>query len=544
MLGKMAAAILALLIVCGGCTDKNYAGPPRNADEALLHLDQTMERAEEIDIAKRHRLDSLKKRLNHSHTPRERYRELARLFSEYRSYSMDTLLEISRQCEREALDLADDSLLYDAYIMEAESYKGVGEYASALAMLGKIPPEWREKFKRRILNRYCSIYYSLTEHSSTDEDLRFNSTKLNSYRDSIIAMTSPQSPDYWLNTASLLLNQGDYAASMASIDSLETVSASGIDIDPGVLAYTRGRSHEAIGDIEKAKYHYAIAAAYDLEHSVRKYEALQELARILSAEGDDQRAYRYIMRAINDIHASHATSRIQRISRYLPIISASYNDAQQKSTRNKNILLATSAILLAGLCIVTYEAIRKNKRLNIERRCLTQKNEELQKLRASLSDANTRLKESSKVKEESLGTLFNLCAEYIDSFDKFRLQMSQRFKAGKIKDINAALTAPIGTDLLQSFFHQFDTIFLDIFPDFIDKFNSLMKPGHELFPKQGELLSPELRIYALVRLGFSDSSKIATFLHYSPQTVYNYRFRVRSNALIPKEDFARAIKTL
>lgn len=501
-----------------------------------------MSQADEIDAAKRHRLDSLKKQLNSSLQPRERYRQLEALFAEYRSYAIDTLLEVSRMCEAEAIKMADDSLLYNAYIMEAESHKGMGDYTKALAVLGKIPPYWEERFHRQILNRYCSIYYSLADKSQTAEDKRVNTEKLNSYRDSIIAISRPRSTDYWLNTASRQLNTGDYAGCLASLDSLEAIST--CEVNPGVLAHIRAQGLEAAGDTRNAKYHYAIAAAYDLRHSVRKYEALQELARILSAEGDNRRAFTYIMRAINDIHASHATSRIERISGYMPIISAAYANQQQKSTENKNILLATSAILLIGLCLATFYAIRKNRRLNIEHRYLLQKNEELQRLRASLSEANAKLKESSKVKEEYLGILFNLCADYIDTFDKFRLQMSQRLKAGKVKDISAALVAPVGADLLHSFFQKFDSIFLDIFPDFIDKFNTLMKPDHHLRPRAGELLSPELRIYALVRLGITDSTKIAAFLHYSPQTVYNYRFRVRSNARIPKEEFPLAVRAL
>ena len=189
-------------------------------------------------------------------------------------------------------------------------------------------------------------------------------------------------------------------------------------------------------------------------------------------------------------------------------------------------------------------AIRKNKRLNHERHALERKNIELENLRGRLSEANHRLQESSKVKEQYLGYLFNLCADYIGSLDKYRLQLSQRIKAGKIKDIDAILATPQGPEHLQSFFQKFDSIFLDIFPDFISRFNALMQPGYELEPRPGELLSPELRIYALVRLGITDSSQIAAFLHYSPQTVYNYRFRVRSHARIPREDFPRAVRSL
>lgn len=541
----VAAIAAALSVICAtltGCAGDDRDTAPRDTPEAIAMLDRVMTRADEIDAAKRHRLDSLKTRVAVAATPPERYHQLEQLFREYRSYSMDTLLQVSRQCIDEARKMGNDSLLYNACIMEAESYKGIGNYAAAISTLEKIPPRWKEVFHRRMLHRYCSIYYSLTEHSSTDEERRENMGKLKAYRDSIIAIAAPRSTDYWLNTASQLLADGNHRGAMALLDSIEADPSA--LIDPGVLAHTRALGYEAAGDMENAKYHYALAAAHDLSNSVRKYEALQELARILSDEGDNQRAFKYIMRAINDIHASHATSRIQRISQYQPIIVASYIDAERESSRNKNLLLASSAVLLIGLGAAIWYAIRKNRHLNRERHDLTLKNEELQRLRASLSEANDKLKESSKVKEEYLGILFNLSAEYIDSFDKFRTQMSQRLKAGKVKDISSVLAAPIGPDLLQSFFLKFDTIFLDIFPDFIDKFNTLMKPGCEIHPRPGELLSPELRIYALVRLGITDSTKIASFLHYSPQTVYNYRSRVRSCARIPKEEFPRAVKAL
>ena len=87
-------------------------------------------------------------------------------------------------------------------------------------------------------------------------------------------------------------------------------------------------------------------------------------------------------------------------------------------------------------------------------------------------------------------------------------------------------------------------IFLELFPDFIDNFNSLLRPGERIEAKGDNLLSPELRIYALVRLGINDSVKIASFLHYSPQTVYNYRMKTRNRSDLPKEEFISRVRHL
>ena len=296
--------------------------------------------------------------------------------------------------------------------------------------------------------------------------------------------------------------------------------------------------------MEQAKTCFAVAAAYDLSKAVRKYEALQELARILSDEGDHTRAYKYIMCAITDIQASNARSRFRRLSNYQPIIAASYAQAQERSNMTKTLLLGLALVLLAGLVAALGFIRRKNLGLARERRDLQQKNCELEELRSRLSEANRSLEESAKIKEDYLGYLFNLCSEYIDSQESYRKQLHRRLKSGKISDIDALLAVPQGGEHLQSFFKKFDAIILDIFPDFIEKINALLSPDYQLSPKPGELLSPELRIYALVRLGMTDSTRIAAFLRYSPQTVYNYRFRVRSHSLLPKEEFPRAVRKL
>ena len=537
-------AILIGLLSCGRTSGSATTGDasPVSYEEAIARLDYVIAERPAIARQKRARIDTLQNRVAHAASPLQRFDALEALFNEYRSYSMDTMLMLARRCVREARDAGADSLMWSATIMEAEGLKGMGDYSGALEVLGRIPPRWRKTFRPRILNRYGSIYYSLADYASSPEEAAANRAILESYRDTLIAESTPRSSSYWLNSAEKHRSNGEPAAGLADIDSIERFVPG--TTDPGILAYLRARCLEDLGRIEEAKLNYAVAAEYDLRQSVRKYEALQELARILSAEGDDRHAYTYIMCAINDIHQSNARSRIQRISGYLPIVTSAYTEAQQKSSQNKTAMLLLVSALSAALIAALIYIYRKNTRLSHERQTLHEKNVELEQLRNRLSLANQSLEESAKIKEQYLGYLFNLCSDYIGSIDRYRLQLSQRLKAGKVKDIDALLASPLGTEHLQSFFNKFDSLFLDIFPDFIDKINGLLEDGYELRPRPGELLSPELRIYALVRLGINDSTQIAAFLHYSPQTVYNYRFRVRSHSRIPREDFPKAVRSL
>lgn len=540
-------SICCLLLICISCNTRESNSAPNSvnsstADGAMAELDKVIELRPEIDRKKRNHLDSLLRDLEHDTTPEGRFLSNERLFDEYSAYSMDTALLMARRCMREAYAMGNDSLIAKALIMEAKGLKGMGDYSAALESLSKITGHWRDVYREEVLNRYISVYYSLTDYASSPQEAERYRKLMECYRDSVCILVGSGSDTYWLNKAESERMAGNPRSALAYIDS---IAASNDNIvDPGVVAYLRAKCMEELGNIEEAKRQYAIAAAIDIRGSVRKYEALQELARILSKEGDDEHAYKYIMCAITDIQKSNARSRIQRIAGYLPIITAAYTETQSRSSHNKTLLLIVVSALSVALLFAIFYIYRKNNNLKRERAILHEKNNELETLRKRMSEVNRSLEESAKVKEKYLGYLFNLCSEYIGSFDSYRMKIAKKVKSGNIKDIDALLSYQQNSEELRSFFHKFDSIFLDIFPDFIDKFNNLLTDGHQIRPHDGELLTPELRIYALVRLGINDSTQIAAFLHYSPQTVYNYRSRIRSYSWLPKEEFPRAVRTL
>lgn len=543
-MNRFITLLIPVLIVLAGCG----AGPGGSgageitSDEAIARLDSVMALRPRLAAQKRRAIDSLWILSRGAVSPRERFDVLEKLFGQYSSYSMDSMLLVARMCKAEAEANLGDSLYWRAVIMESEGLKGQGQYFMALSRLREMPLRWQKVYRQSLMQRYISIYYSLSDYAHSREDsLRYHAL-LESYRDTVIAEAAPDSPSRRLNRAEQLRVGGHPSAALAEMDSLHA-SMPGV-VDPGVESFVRGKCYQDLGDTERAKICFAVAAAYDLSKSVRKYEALQELARILSDEGDDGRAYKYIMCAITDIQASNARSRFKKLSSYQPIIAAAYAETQERSNMTKSLLLAIALLLLVGLLVALLFIRQKNIGLARERHDLRQKNIELEQLRSRLSDANRSLEESAKVKEDYLGYLFNLCSEYIDSLESYRKQLQRRLKSGKISDIDSLLSATQGGEHLQSFFKKFDAIILDIFPDFIEKINALLSPDYQLRPKPGELLSPELRIYALVRLGVTDSTRIAAFLHYSPQTVYNYRFRVRSHSLLPKEEFPLAVRKL
>ncbi len=84
---------------------------------------------------------------------------------------------------------------------------------------------------------------------------------------------------------------------------------------------------------------------------------------------------------------------------------------------------------------------------------------------------------------------------------------------------------------------QFDKMFLRICPDFVEQFNALLLPGYRIVPREGELLTTELRIFALMRLGITTNDKIAQVLDYSVNTVYTYKTMMRSRSHLSADEF-------
>ncbi len=158
--------------------------------------------------------------------------------------------------------------------------------------------------------------------------------------------------------------------------------------------------------------------------------------------------------------------------------------------------------------------------------------------RNKLEHANEQLQLSNNIKEEYVGRFMNLCSVYINRLDTYRRMVNKKISAGQMEELLKMVRSREVLDTgLKELYDNFDTAFLHLFPDFVDKFNDLLQPEERIVLRKGELLNTELRIFALIRLGIDDSSQIAEFLRYSVNTIYNYRAKVKNKARISREDF-------
>ena len=158
---------------------------------------------------------------------------------------------------------------------------------------------------------------------------------------------------------------------------------------------------------------------------------------------------------------------------------------------------------------------------------------------------NRELAQTGKIKEAYIAHYLDRCVAYLDKLESYRRSLAKLAMASRIDDLFKAIKSEqFMKDERKEFYHNFDKTFLELFPGFINSFNDLLVEEGRIYPKPYELLNTELRIFALIRLGVTDSNAIAHFLGYSLATIYNYRSKMRHRAKGNMETFEQEVMNL
>lgn len=301
------------------------------------------------------------------------------------------------------------------------------------------------------------------------------------------------------------------------------------------LAFT----HKRQGNLKEYEKYLIMSAISDITCPLKENLSMQELAMLIyqSQEPDLEKANRYINYSMNDAMFYNNRLRMLEIAKKFPPIVNTY----QNKWIEKNKVLVRSVYFISFLSVMLLIAMlyifRQFKLLNRQRAVVTDMNIRLKKL-------NSELLKTNRTREEYVSLFLDLCASYIDKLNKYQDLVKRKVKAKQIDDLLKMANSSKMTDSdARQFFVNFDTAFVTLYPNFVSEFNNLLKEGEEIIPGKGDILNTELRIFALVRLGIKDSSRIATLLFYSPQTIYNYRTAVKNKAK-NREEFEEQVKSL
>lgn len=514
-------------------------------DSLLKALDKVIQERPLYNARKIEQIDLLKRSLQRSSSLEEEFELSLEIFEEYKTFQLDSALKYVNHTLEISKLLNDPLRERLASLSLAEALMITGMYKESFDILnvyGKTYPD--DPRRPYIYHLYHSLYMLMADYTLDVEEGEIYKRLEYQYKDSIVDVLPPDNMGHMLTKVSSLMEQQQYDEAL----NLALLIYDTFQDDPhhiALSAYTLSTVYDILGDQEKEIAYLAISAIGDLQAAVKEYISLRRLAGIMFDRGDINRAYNYIKYSMEDAIYGNARYRTLEISRMLPLINDTYDIKMKEEKQKLQSFLVIASLLSIVLIFSVFYIFRQLKALVRARKSLKEINEDLKRINDELNQVNRDLSESNVVKEEYIGYVFNMCSAYIDKLDDFRKKVNRKLKANQTKElVTLTGSSSLVTDELKELYRNFDLVFLNLYPDFVEGFNSLLRDDEHIYPKEGELLSPELRIYALVRLGINDSVKIAGFLHYSPQTVYNYRLKVRNKAKFAKDNFPEAVRQI
>ena len=558
--------IVCLLFPAYVCADTSKHALEEN--RKLLHsLDSLLEQQDLFVRVKEERIKQLKMQYSRVKDVKELYAMNRMVYLEYRVYDADSALhyinkniQLAQQTNNRTWEVV--SLLEQSFVLTSS-----GLLTEALKAVSDIQPEeLPQNLRSEYFGRLCALYSRLRDYSSENSQLSEHYNNLQkAFRDSVYLTATPDELRYWNCRAWLYLGTPEIEpVKQAFEENKQTLSNDSRKYS--IATYNLSAIYRSENNESKYLENLILSAMADIRSVNGDIGSLQEIAEYLFKHGEIDRAYNYILYCSQKAMLFHNRVRIVKMSHLQNQIYKAYQEqsrTQQKRLQASLIAVSFLFLVLIGAFLFIRKQMRRLKEANLKLDSTNQKlsvnmdalstahqrleevNMQLKDLNTQLQEVNDQLRESNYVKEEYIGYVFNICSTYISKLEEFRKNINRKLKVGQIEDVKAMTdSSATASNELKEFYQNFDTIFLHLYPDFVGDFNALLLPEERIELKEGELLNTELRIHALIRLGITDSVKIADFLHCSAQTVYNNRLRTRNKSIIPKEDFINAVKKL
>ncbi|MDR2915179.1 MAG: DUF6377 domain-containing protein [Tannerella sp.] len=536
-------------------------------ESLLLKLDSLIENKDFFIREKEDKIGLLRKRIQNIHTTEEQYWINKAFYDEYFVYNADSALYYAEQNILLSRELDKKEGVPEWMIKKSFILSATGMLKEALDIMNEIPldklsPLLRTEYYRQMIYLYSHFGQYSGENGHIRDQYQI---KEENYKDSIFNTITKEDPYYlWHEGWRQIGTSGVYEVKS---ELEKAVLKSGLDSRLDAMnAYVLAVISREMGNYDDFLKYMTYSAMADVKTANKDIASLEELALATYDLGDIDRAYTYINYCLQNAQLYRNRVRVIGISSLQDSIHKAFREINLKQEARLRIFLIIvsilSVILIAAIIYISRqmkwlsksrsEVNKANHLLNkhvIElsdaHKQLSEVNDKLKLLNEQLQEANSQLRESNYVKEEYIGYVFTICSNYISKMDNFRKNINRKVKTNKIEDIKTLTDIPtMAQNELKEFYQNFDAIFLNLYPDFVNDFNMLLHPDKRFVLKDGELLNTELRIYALVRLGIDNSVKIAEFLHCSAQTVYNCRLKTRNKAVVAKDKFADYVKSL
>lgn len=538
-----------------------------NMDSLYRVLDAAIDSS---SIYKKQKLDAistLEKQYAAVRNDQDKYQFALSLYHEYIAFVNDSALNYIQVCMECAERMGRKDLQTQSELALAYQLADTGFYPEAEIHFKSISKDQLTDDMVITYLKGMNHLYGEMGYYSHDKRLRDQFfSKSAAFRDSLLQILPEDSYGYNALKSVELNNQGKTDEALKCSNKWLKLAKPG-SRDYATMSFYRSEIFRNMGDTDMERYWLIMSALTDIRQAIMDQAALWSLANsLMNEEGDLDRAYKYMDFSWECISYFSTHMRSWLVTPILTRINDKYKQNLHQAYTNLIWTIGAISLLVIGLLMLLFYVSKKRRQLTVIRNELKNANDELGQLNYQLSaknhdlseanqrlsdingqlqQANIHLNDSNRVKDEYIGKFLSVCSDYIDKLDNYRIKVNRKLKAGQQADIlRMTSSEQLKEDELKELFNQFDDIFLRLFPTFIDDFNALLRPGEEIVPTEKNHLSTDLRIFALIRLGIEESSKIAEFLRYSPNSIYAYRARIKNKAVGNRDEFEKLVKEI
>lgn len=544
--------IIIFLCLCTICMCRLHAADSSRADSLLLKLDQAIKERPIYMEQKELKLVELKRQLHRQIPDEERFAILGTLLDEYRSFNTDSALHMAEEREQIAIRLGNREYIDNARMNKADVLGMTGMYKEVMDLMrnihiDRLPVDIHPYY----YHIYRTVYGLMADYAVTEYEKKLYTELTDKYRDSLLLVNKDNLLIHTLIQSDQYNVRNEYDKAIRLLTDYLALQKD-YEHDVAICAYTLSESYRLKGDKEKEKEYLIVSAMADMKTAVREYISLRKLAVLLYQEGDIERAYSYVKICMEDAAACNARLRKLEILEIFPIINDAYQQKTEKQQEQMKWALVSISLLSLFLLLAIFYVYKQMKKVAAARRevidankRLKELNDELHLSNAQLKEANHSIAENSYLKEEYIGRYMDQCSVYLEKMDNYRRSLGKIAATGNVEELYKNIkSSKFIEGELKEFYTNFDNTFLQLFPTFVEDFNALLADDEQISLKAGERMNTELRIFALIRLGITDSVKIAQFLRYSVTTIYNYRTKVRNKAAGDRDLLEQEVMTI
>ncbi|MBB6126743.1 DUF6377 domain-containing protein [Mucilaginibacter lappiensis] len=506
-------------------------------DSLLSKLNIVLANKERFVNQKRTRIKGLTNQLNMVNGLTGKYNIYQNLYDEYKNYSYDSAYHYAKQLQITARHLHDPQRLAFAKMELGFTLISSGMFKETLETLNSINISHLSKDNK--IDYYFLKARSYFDLSDFDRNIDYSDVynpKGIQCIDSALVFCLPGSYNDLALNGLRDLRIGNYQEGLQNYTrllQLRGLSPHQFAINACCMSYI----YEVLGDQDKSINLLIRAAVADLQSATKETVAIYKLADFLYKKGDLNNAFIYIKQAMDDATFYGARHRQVTISSILPIIEAQRINTIEQQRRSLFIYASIITVLILFVVVFAVIIFRQLKKLRIADDLIKAANTSLQQNNRMLEELNRNLSIANKIKNEYIGYYFNINSIYIDKLESFQKSIEKKLSNKRYDDAQKAIKNLNLESERQQLFHTFDKVFLQLFPDFINKFDELFQPEERICVTEGQLLSTEHRIFALIRMGIHDTDRIAKLLSYSVNTIYAYKNRIKNKSFIPNDEF-------